>query len=389
MKKKIIINGGGICGLTTAIAIQDFFDIEIYEAASEFKTVGAGLVLSSNALKALQAIGIVEDVIKAGNIIDRFYIKSAEGTKLSEVNSQKLGTGVGEVGTVAIHRAELHQVLLSRLNKNVRLFTNKKATAFEKKDKTVTVQFQDGNTATGDYLLACDGIHSPIRRQLLPDSTIRYAGYTCWRGVLNHNLKDLNTSIATETWGKEGRFGVVPLTNNRIYWFACINSKTAKNRLFEAFKIEHLQENFEKYHFPIPQSLNLTTQNDVFWDDITDLQPLKQLAFDNILLMGDAGHATTPNMGQGACQAIEDAVVLRNCIRQFSTDSSEKIERSFKAFENKRLPRTTKIVNTSWTFGKAAQFTNSVAISLRNFAVKMTPESVAAKQASFLNDVTF
>lgn len=383
MKQKIIINGGGICGLTTAIGLQKHFDIEIYEAAPEFKTVGAGLVLSANALKALQAIGVVEEVIKAGNVLNHFYIKAQNGKKLSEVSSKKLGTGVGEVGIVAIHRAELHQVLLNHLGKNVKLFTNKKAQSFDKQANSITVRFEDGSTATGDYLLACDGIYSAIRQQLLPDSTIRYSGYTCWRGVLNHNLTNFDTSIATETWGKDGRFGVVPLTNNRIYWFACINSKTPKNRLFENFTVKHLQENFIDYHFPIPESLKLTAQSAVFWDDITDLKPLKKFAYDTILLMGDAGHATTPNMGQGACQAIEDAAVLMNCI------DVQNVENSFKTFEKKRLKRTTTIVNTSWNFGKIAQLTNPIAISLRNFAVKMTPESVAAKQASFLHDVTF
>ena len=169
------------------------------------------------------------------------------------------------------------------------------------------------------------------------------------------------------------------MTNNRIYWFACINSKTPKNRLFEAFKIEHLQENFRGYHFPIPQSLKLTEQSSVFWDDITDLKPLTKFAYDNILLMGDAGHATTPNMGQGACQAIEDAAVLGQILK-----TNSDVKSAFQTYEQRRIKRTTKIVNTSWTIGKIAQMTNPIAVSLRNFATRMTPKSVGEKQGKFL-----
>lgn len=382
--KKIIIVGGGICGLTTAIAIQEKFKVEIYEAAAEFKPVGAGLVLSANALKAFQVIGIADDVIRAGNIINHFYIKNNHGKILTEASSQKLGTGVGKVGNLSIHRADLHQVLLSQLNDNVKLFTNKQVLSVDNQSNSVMVYFQDKTHAKGDYLLACDGIHSVIRQALVPNATIRYSGYTCWRGVLKHNFDDFDSSIATETWGRDGRFGVVPLTQNRIYWFACINSKIPRNRLFEAFTIEHLQENFRDYHFPIPQSLKLTQQAAVFWDDISDLKPLKKFAYDNILLMGDAGHATTPNMGQGACQAIEDAAVLGQILQ-----SENNVKTAFQTFENRRINRTTKIVNTSWTLGKMAQMTHPIAVHLRNFATRITPKSIAEKQGKFLLEVDF
>jgi 2-polyprenyl-6-methoxyphenol hydroxylase-like FAD-dependent oxidoreductase len=385
-KKKIIINGGGICGLTTAIALQNLgFEIEIYEVAAAFKAVGAGLVLSANALEALKAIGILASVTNVGNNIEHFYIKSDKGGVLSETNSPKVVVSANSaVRTISIHRADLHQVLLDQLNDSVKLFTKKKAIGFNSIDNKVELVFEDGTKTTGDYLLACDGIHSNIRKQLVPNISIRYAGYTCWRGVLEHNIENFDTTFATETWGKNGRFGVVPLTKNRIYWFACINSKKAENEFYKTYSIQQLQENYKEYHFPISEALLLTKQENIFWDDISDFKPLKKLAFGNVLLMGDAGHATTPNMGQGACQAIEDAAILKLCFKKETT-----IEIAFESFEQLRLPRTTQIVNNSWTFGKLAQISNGLGINMRNFMIKHTPESVTKKQIDFLYNVSF
>ncbi len=385
-KKKVIINGGGICGLTTAIALQNSgFEIEIYEAAKEFKAIGAGLVLSANAIKALKAIGIISPIIKAGNNLSKFYIKNEKGAILSEAQSILIEISDElSIHTLTIHRAELHQILLEQLNSNVKLFANKKAIRFNNKDEKVIVEFEDKTSTSGDYLLACDGIHSNIRKQLIPSSKIRYAGYTCWRGVLNHQFEGFDTTIATETWGKEGRFGIVPLSNNRIYWFACINSKKANNEYFKNFTIQQLQNNFQHYHFPIAESLTITAQENIHWDDISDLKPLKQFAFGNILLMGDAGHATTPNMGQGACQAIEDAAVLRLLSLKHNS-----LDVAFQQFEKERIKRTSQIVNTSWTFGKLAQITNRIGISIRNFIIKNTPKSATEKQIEFLYNIEF
>jgi len=152
----------------------------------------------------------------------------------------------------------------------------------------------------------------------------------------------------------------------------------------KAFRVADLTACFKDYHAPIPQLLALTTEKDLLWNDIEDIRPLQQLAFNRILLAGDAGHATTPNMGQGACQAIEDAAVLANCLNQ-----NETIVQDFKTFEKIRLPRTTKIVNTSWTLGKLAQLTNPVLTTFRNFALKMTPQKINEKQMDYLFDVKF
>lgn len=381
---KFIIAGGGICGLTMAIILEKKgYEVAIYEAAAEIKAIGAGLVLSTNAIKALKAIGIAEQVLEKANLLDNFDIVLSNGKQLMATDAKKLSERYDSIGNATIHRADLHQALLDLLKGKVEFYTNKRGESVLQDGSGITLNFMDGTNVQGDYLIACDGINSPIRQQFLSKSLPRYAGYTCWRAVVSH-IGQFNTKNATETWGKNGRFGVVPLTDNRIYWFACLNTPKVRDPKMKAFKVADLATCFKNYHTPIPELLALTTDDALLWNDIEDIKPIRQLAFNRVLLAGDAGHATTPNIGQGACQAIEDAAVLAN-----SLENDNAIRAAFKSFEKIRLPRTTKIVNTSWTLGKAAQMTNPILASFRNFALKMVPQSVNEKQMDFLFDVEF
>src|SRR5690606_16094450 len=104
--------------------------------------------------------------------------------------------------------------------------TGKTCRRIEQRSGGVQVEFEDGSTAEGDVLIAADGIHSAIRRSFLPDSRARYAGYTCWRAVIQADPDQLpyDPNVFIETWGRRGRFGIVPLADNHIYWFACLNA---------------------------------------------------------------------------------------------------------------------------------------------------------------------
>jgi len=381
---KFIISGGGICGLIMAIVLeQQGHQVEVFEAASEIKAIGAGLVLSTNAIKALKYIGIDQEVLAKANLLDNFDIALAKGEKLMKTDAVKLSSKYGSIGNATIHRAELHAVLLDLLKDKVDFNTRKRGQEVLQDKEGITLLFKDGTSVKGDFLIACDGINSPIRQQLLPKSVARYAGYTCWRSVIEHDGQ-FDTKNATETWGKNGRFGVVPLTDNRIYWFACLNTPTARDPKMKAIQVADLKTCFKDYHHPIPQLLDLTVNSNLLWNDIEDIKPIKKFAFDRILLAGDAAHATTPNMGQGACQAIEDAAVLASCLKKHPS-----INNTFQSFEQRRIPRTTKIVNISWTLGKLAQATNPILTTFRNFILKVTPQSVNEKQMDFLFDVDF
>jgi 2-polyprenyl-6-methoxyphenol hydroxylase-like FAD-dependent oxidoreductase len=376
------IIGGGIAGLTTAIALNRIgLEVTVFEAASSLRPLGAGLALAANAMQAFDRLGMVEAVVRKGRLLDAFSILDETGRLVSHTDSRAVSERYG-IDNFAIHRAELHQVLLDQLTKaRVPIQVGKKATHTEQRENEVEVYFEDGTGHLTDYLLVADGIHSPLRRELLPESAPRYAGYTCWRGVVHR--PDLRLSEASETWGRRGRVGIVPLTDDRVYWFACINA-SPQNQKMAQLTSRNLADHFRHYHAPIPDLLAETPNENLIWNDIIDLKPLKRFAFDRTLLLGDAAHATTPNMGQGACQAIEDAVVLADALAR-----NDSVAAAFQNFERRRLLRTRTITNNSWRIGQVAQWSSPFLTILRNGLFRSLPARVNERQLEMLYSVDF
>ncbi|WP_205503129.1 FAD-dependent monooxygenase [Rufibacter psychrotolerans] len=374
------IIGGGIAGLSTAIALQRLgITAQVYDAAPTFEPVGAGLALAANAIKGFQRLGIAEEVIAEGNCLDGFHIIDQDGKLINRTDSRAISAKYG-LDNFVIHRASLHQVLLRQLPA-ASLHANKRAVGVTNHKTGISVQFQDGTTALFDHLLVADGIHSAIRKQLVPASVPRYAGYTCWRAIIDN--PGLDSLYASETWGKAGRVGWTPLKDNKIYWFACINS-VQNNPAMRAMRVEDLQRHFARYHHPIPELFKHTRPEQLLWHDLYDIAPLEHFAFPNLLLLGDAGHATTPNMGQGACQAVEDAVVFADELRK-DLDFNLAAQR----FERRRKPRTHWITRQSRLLGGVAQSQNSWYIGVRNFALRHLPTWVNDKQLEKVYRVDF
>ncbi|MBI3135163.1 MAG: FAD-dependent monooxygenase [Bacteroidetes bacterium] len=371
MKTDFLILGGGIAGLTTAIALKRIgINATLVEAAPQFKPVGAGIALAANAMKVYHQLGLYDKLLIAGNSIGEMQIKNQTGKIISHANAEKFKNGLTNI---AISRPELHRVLLEETDPK-QIITGKRSVRFKQDTHSLTVFFDDGTSIDCNALIVAEGIHSPIRKQLLPQSETRYSGYTCWRGLAdNTNLKITHTS---ETWGTQGRFGIVPIGKNQVYWFACKNGP-ANDATLKSWKQKELLANYARYHQDIKTVLANTPDDHIIWNDIADLKPIDRFAFERIVLIGDSAHATTPNMGQGACQAIEDALVLASAIQK-----NETIPAAFHDFETKRMARTHGIVNQSWRLGKIAQLQNPIAAGIRNLAFRLTPASVLEKQIS-------
>jgi 2-polyprenyl-6-methoxyphenol hydroxylase-like FAD-dependent oxidoreductase len=372
-KKSIAVIGGGIAGLTAAIALRKAgHEVTIFESASEIRPLGAGLLLAANAIKGLERIGVADKVIPMGRQLSRFSILSQSGHILSEMDSNILSRKYG-LNNFAIHRGALHQILLKELP-FVRIETGKRAISMEQGEQSVTIKFQDGSTHRAQYTIIADGVHSSLRRQLLPGSQVRYAGYTCWRAIVDN--PGLALSASTETWGVHGRVGIVPLKDNQIYWFLCVNA-AANAPEMKQMTATDLLARFAGYHAPIPQILAATSNDQLLWNDIVDIAPINRFAFGRALLMGDAAHATTPNMGQGACQAIEDAAVL---LDELEKRPDQELETTFKNFEQRRVRRTTMIVNKSWRMGRLAQLEQPWLVSVRDVMMRYIPDRFNQKQ---------
>ena len=375
-----IIVGGGIAGLCAAIGLAKLgIEAHVYESASELKGIGAGFGLAANAMQALEYLGLKDEIIPIGHYLASYNILDQKGNVLAEPDTKSISRKYQQ-DNFAIHRADLHQFLLSKIP-NTQIHLGKRAVSFERVGEDIRVYFADGSHAYGQALLIADGVHSQLRQQLIPGSTPRYSGYTCWRATIDNSSIQLEKG--TETWGTKGRFGMTPLVDNRIYWYACINTE-AQNPVLKNWTTKELLNNFSDYHTPIPTILSETKDSELIANDIIDIAPLQQLAFDNIILLGDAGHATTPNLGQGACQAIEDIAVLMD---ELQTAAS--ITLAFQRFEKRRLERVNYICNTSWRIGKIAQWENPFLIGMRNFCMKIMPNRMKQQRLNKLLSVDF
>lgn len=376
----IAIIGGGIGGLCAALALQQKgFKVTVYESAKEIKPLGAGLGIGSNALRSLIGLGVGEEILGYGNVLNKLTIQSYLGRIINQVDFATMSQEIG-VENVTIHRADLHAVLLNNLREGT-VQLNKRCVDFTQDSQGVTLYFEDGESRRPNLVIAADGIHSLFRKKLFSNFAERYAGYTCWRSVVPFQDDAVQVDVSTETWGPQGRFGIVPLAGNQVYWFACINS-LRNDETKTNYKVEDLLEVFKDYPHPIPQMIQLATDDQLVHDDILDIKPLSSFVSGHIALIGDAAHATTPNMGQGAGQAIEDALVLANCFER-NDDSSA----AFQAYENKRVQRARKVIKMSRKIGSASQWEHPLSMALRNTLFQLVPSPVITQRLKFLYDI--
>jgi 2-polyprenyl-6-methoxyphenol hydroxylase-like FAD-dependent oxidoreductase len=363
-EKSAIVVGAGIGGLCAAIALrQAGIAVTVYERAPEIGEIGAGLTLWANAIHALRALGLADAVLALSIPALGGTIRTWDGRILSRIPPRVLERRFG-AGAIAIHRADLQQALLRALGTEA-LHLGATCYAITADSTGVTARFENGDSAHADLLVGADGLNSTVRAHLHGAQPPRYAGYTAWRSV---TAFPLDPSDVGETWGCGARFGLVRLDRGRVYWFATINAPEGAPDLPVGRKREVL-ERFQSWHAPIPTVIAATGEGAILRNDIYDRPPLHHWGAGRVTLLGDAAHPMTPNLGQGACQAIEDAVVLRD-----SLAGNQDVEAALRRYEALRLPRTRRITLQSGRLGRAGQWSMPTACRLRNaLAAHMPP----------------
>ena len=381
---KAAVVGAGIGGLTAAIALRRAgAEVTVFERATELKEVGAGLLLAANAQKALGKLGLSEKVGRLGTNASAGEIRSQRGDILAGIPIDELEQRVG-AASAAVHRADLQRLLVRELGEGP-LRLGSECVGFEQDDREVSVLLANGAEERADLLVGADGLRSTIRAGLFGAKEPRYAGYTAWRAVAEPGRELIRWGTGFETWGRGARFGCAHIGDGRIYWFATKNAPEGekdgpigspddpKQTLLRLFCC---------WHAPIEELVEATAEDAIRRDDLYDRETLERWGVGKVMLLGDAAHPTSPNLGQGAVLAIEDAVVLARCLG--GTKGKRDVPEALRHYEGLRRERAAWIVRRSRLIGRIGQLEDPVLCRLRNLAFKATPSRAYVRQIAEL-----
>lgn len=374
-----IIIGAGIGGLATAIGLQkQGFEITVHEAAPTIKPVGAGLWVAPNGLNVLKRIepGLYDQVKAGGRHFDQIRILHHDGQVFSSVDTRSLAEKFG-TQPVAILRSELHACLCKYLQPDS-LFTAQAFVGYEETAQGVRVHFGDGSRAEADFLIGADGIHSKVRDQLFGPQALRYSGQTCWRGISPYTLPEPYTHTASEIWCDEPgvRAGFSHVTPELTYFYLTDAVPAGGQDKPEQVR-DFLLKRFGHFPAVVKGMISAIDPNHILRNDLYDLSPIRHYTRGRIALLGDAAHATTPNLGQGANQALESALTLTRQLAHIK--SPDEIPTAFASYEQKRHRKATYIVNTSHQIAELSNIKSRFGQKIRNFVMSHMPEALTEK----------
>ena len=368
---KAIIVGGGIGGLAAAVALRRAnVEAVVFERASELREVGAGVALWANATKVLRGLGLYGPVREAGAEIGG-EVRSWSGKKLFSFSAADLRRRFGEAN-LAIHRADLHAALLSALPEStVRL--GAELADFEQNGQCVVAHFAEGWEERGNLLVGADGLHSAVRARVLQDGPPRYAGFTAWRGIVEGADGLVPEGVGLNVWGRGSELGLTNLGRNRTYWYATRNAPEDEPGKPAGRREEVLEilEERRSSKDPFRAAVEATEEKDILRTDLYDRDPAQSWGTGRVTLLGDAAHPMTPSLGQGACQAIEDAVELADALH-----GTNHVPDALRSYERRRIGRTTAVVRRSRYMGRFMQSENPIVCGLRNTLASSVPVGV-------------
>ncbi len=344
-RRKAVIIGGGVAGPVAAMALQRAgIEATIYEAYSQRTTdVGSYLTVATNGLDALCALDAHRPVQAAGFPTSHIVLLSGSGKRLGKVST---GGGLPDGSTtITIKRSHLHRALHEQaLNRGIRFEFGKRLIAAETTTQGgVIARFEDGSQASGDLLIGCDGVHSVTRRLIDPTAPAgRYVGLANFGGYTRDFTLPVEPGVWQMIFGKRAFFGYVGDLNSGVVWFANVPrgeiSKAERQSTTDQQWQKQLIELFAEDRGPAAD-LIAAGELELAAGNTYDLPSVPKWHNGSLVIIGDAAHAPSPTSGQGASLAMEDAVILAQCLRDFPDHAQ-----AFGAYERLRRQRVERIV---------------------------------------------
>ncbi|MEU2130460.1 FAD-dependent monooxygenase [Streptomyces sp. NPDC018352] len=371
MGEYAVVVGGGIGGLAAAIGLRLIgWEVTVIERARTLDNAGAGISLHANGMRALDALGVGAEVRAAARPQYTGGTRTPDGRLLARMDGAALER---ELGTpiVGIPRAELHRLLRAALPPES-LVIGAEVTSVDRSDASRVRLAAGGTRLEADLVVAADGIGSRLRGLLFPGHPgPAHSGSTVLRAITESPV-DLHTDFEL-TWGPGAEFGHIAFTDGRAEWHAVLNAPAGVRH---RDPLAEVRRRFDGWHDPIPALLAATRPDAVLHHDVHELVvPLPSYSVGRVALLGDAAHAMTPNLGQGACQALEDAATLAAAL-----SGEAGVESALGRYDAERRPRSQSVARAARQAGRMGQqLSHPAAVALRNAAMRLAPSRVTVR----------
>ncbi len=335
----------------------------VLEQAAEMHEVGAGVLLWPNAIRVLQRLDVGAAIADAGAVATNGALRSSRGAPLGAGPAETAVAGV-DAPTVVVHRGLLQTILLAALDEHV-LRLGAKCVGVAQDAQGVTVSLADGSTEHGDLVVGADGLHSRVRTVLVGDGPPRYSGYTAWRGIVPLDRSLADRLRPGESWGRGCLFGVARLGGNQAYWWASARAaeRTGGSPAEEKATMER---RFGVWHDPIPELIDATLEQAIVRSGQYDRPPLRRWSAGRVGLLGDAAHPMLASLGQGACQAIEDAAALGDAV-----GAGADVTVALQAYAARRAPNAAAVVRRSRRVARLAHLRYPLAVAARDAFLRL------------------
>lgn len=345
---KVLIVGAGIGGLSSGIALaRNGYRVEIAELHQEFNVYGVGIIQPANALRALDVLGLADEAMRRGSPYGQIKMCTATGHVFTEVGVPPIGRLPSHNG---ISRRILHEILYEEARKRGVVFRMGTTVAeMQNTGENVWAKLTDGSSDTYDLLIGADGVNSKVRNMVLGEYKPRYTGQSVWRYPFKR-LPELETGYMF--MGRKTKAGLIPMTADTMYMFLVTSEGEDNPFIPEEELVPRMKAWLQEYPAPMIKAV---------LDEITDpkkviYRPLEVLFVpppwykNRVVLIGDAVHATIPQLGQGAALALEDAIVLAELLK-----SEDEVALALQKFMERRLERCKMVVDASVQIGQMEQ----------------------------------
>ena len=364
---RVLIAGGGLGGIATALALQlQGIDSVVFERAPQLRDGGAGLHIFTNGMLALAHLGVADQVAKVAPAQSVCHFATSTGRAIGEYPVGRFVERYGQP-TVAVSRSDLHGILRDAVS--ARIVTGAEVTGYTERADGVSLHFADGTSEDGDLLVGADGVRSAVRSQLLGPQPPDYTGYIAWRGHAELAPEEFPPGTFRALFGPGVRFTYYDIAPGVVHWMSVANGPAGgRDQGTPEQTLDMLRARHAGWTAPVGRILDATVPESILRGDVVDRKPDSVWGRSRVTLLGDAAHAMSFNIGQGACLAVEDAIELAG---QLAAPGAT-VTHALRAYEAERQERTRPMQLLAHRIGVMGALENPAAIWLRDRVMRLT-----------------